>query len=541
MNVAFDAPLVLWAAPAVGLVVAGLAWWVRTARVQAAARWSDELERRAAALGGLSPIVLGVAALLVTIALAGPRWGSRVVVTESKGLNLVLAVDVSRSMLAEDASPSRLARARQAASRLAHDLAGDRIGLVAFAGQSFILSPLTVDGGALQLLIEALDPGITSAGGTELAAALRMGRELLFVGDRVADRVLVVVTDGEAHDSLPPIVAEAVRLRREGVRVVFVAQGGVEPARIPVRDDAGGLIGYQRDPEDQIVVTRRRDDILAAAADAAQGMVVAADVADQAGAVRELVATFKRLPQATSTAAQDISRAWLLLLAALGLVLGQTLTRRSMALATLALLLASPAPLAAQGPRRPAEEAWRRGDFAAAAQHYLAEARAGDGGDTTWFNLGTAALAVGDTALARAALERAAGALDPDVRFRARYNLGLLSLRLAHLDAARAAPHLAEARRHYREALLLRPGHEGAKWNLELAIRDAPPPGGGGAAQGGGGGRGAPEREPPPTGELSAAQAEQLLASVAEEERHTRLEQLRRNRLARETRGRRDW
>jgi Ca-activated chloride channel family protein len=209
--------------------------------------------------------------------------------TEAKGLSLVVAVDVSRSMLAEDGEPSRLERAKREARRLIHDLDGDRIGLIAFAGQSFIMSPLTVDGSALHLLVDALDPDVASAGGSDLALALGQGRELLLAKDEVADRVLVVFSDGEAHDSIAAIVAAAERLRRDRIHLILVAEGGRDPVQIPIRNLDGELVGYQRDGADNLVETMRRDDILSAVADAAQGMLVASDVGDQAGTVRDLV------------------------------------------------------------------------------------------------------------------------------------------------------------------------------------------------------------------------------------------------------------
>ena len=537
----FDAPLVLWAAPLVGAVIAGLAMWARRARVTHARRWSSSLGQHAAATGRLGAIGLGVAATVAMVALAGPRWGSRVVTAETKGLNVVIAVDISRSMLATDQLPSRLDRAKRQAARLVQDLPGDRVGLLAFAGQSFILSPLTIDASALNMLIDALDPDLTSAGGTELGRALSQGRQLLFAGDPVADRVLVLFSDGEAHDSVPDVREAAARLRRDGIRLILVAAGGLEPARIPVRDVDGTVIGYQRDPSGETVYTTRRDDLLAAVADEAHGVIVGAELSDQAGAVLDLVAGYKRSPQATSTAAQDIARAWIPLLAAVLVLLGHTLTRRSMALASLALLVGTAAPLAAQGPRNRADEAWRAEELREAAEHYLAQVRMGEGGDTSWFNLGTAALAIRDTSTARHALERAAESLDPDVRFRARYNLGLLSLRLAAEDSSRAVQHLEAARTQYREALLLRPGDHAAKWNLELATRQRPPDqssSGSGAGQGGSG----REQEPqPPQSRLDRSQAEQILNSMSEEERRTLLARNQRRRQSRETRGRKDW
>ncbi len=534
-----DAPLVLWVAPVIGVLVAGLGLWARLARVRRARRWSEELAGQAARMGRLGPILLGLAALAATVGLAGPRWGTRVVTTETKGLNLVIAVDVSRSMMAEDVVPSRLERAKRQARRLVRDLEGDRIGLIAFAGQSFTLSPLTVDGSALLLMIDALDPTTVSAGGTELASVLTQGHDLLFAGTEVADRVLVLFTDGEAHDSLPSIIAAATRMHRAGVRVVLVGEGRPDGARIPVRDPDGALIGFQRDPADQLVETMRRDDILIAVQDAAHGALVPAELQDQAGAVRDLIAGYKRALQATTSAAQDISRAWIPLLIAVILLLAHTVTRRSMALAGLLLFVAGH-DLHAQEPRNLADEAWEAGELRRSAELFLRQALAGDGGDTTWFNAGTAALAMGDTALARRALERVAASLEPDLRYRALYNLGVMYLGFAEQDSANVPVYLEVARQAYREALLLNPSDRAAKWNLELAIRRMPPPSGEGSPPPPRGGEGI-EGEPPPPPGLSLAQAEQILNSMAEEERRSRRDILQRWQPARQTRGRWEW
>jgi Ca-activated chloride channel family protein len=538
--IALDFPLLLYMAPAAGFLIAVLAYLARQARIRRATQWSAELGNKAQNYGRWGPILLGIAALAAMVSLAGPRFGSRVVETEAKGLSLVVAVDVSRSMLAEDGDPSRLERAKREARRLIHDLDGDRIGLIAFAGQSFIMSPLTVDGSALHLLVDALDPDVASAGGSELALALGQGRELLLAKDEVADRVLVVFSDGEAHDSISAIVAAAERLRRDRIHLILVAEGGRDPVQIPIRNLDGELVGYQRDGADNLVETMRRDDILSAVADAAQGMLVASDVGDQAGTVRDLVSVLKRSPEATTTAAQDISRAWIPLLAATMLLLLHALTRRTAALASLLMCVGATGLLEAQAPRNRADAAWTRGDFEEAARVYFEQAQSGAGGDTAWFNLGTAALAVADTSVARAALEAAVRSVDPEIRFRARYNLGLLELRLAVRDARNETEHLEEARRHYREALLLKPDDADAKWNLELAIQMLPPEGSSGAEQPDPD-EGGEEPQPPAPQGLSAAQAEQILNSIAEEERRTREQMNRRRSSPREARGRKDW
>ncbi len=538
---AFDSPLFLISAPAVALFVSALAFWARRTRVNRAYHWSTSLGAEAARHGRWGILLLGLAALAAAVGLAGPRWGTRVVETDTKGLDLVIGIDISRSMLAEDAAPSRLNRAKREARRLVHDLRGDRIGLVAFAGQSYVMSPLTVDGSALHLLIDALDPDVASSGGSSLGLALGKGRELLLAGDKVADRVLVLFSDGEAHDSLSGILDHAAKLRRDRIHLILVAEGGTEGVRIPVRDLDGTLIGHKLNRGGEYVETRRRDDILTAVADAAQGVVVSAEVGDQAGRVRELVSAFKRMPLATTTAAQDISRAWIPVLVAVLLLVVHTVTRRTTALAVFVLAVLGVEGANAQGPQNAAEEAWVEGRFQRAAELFRLQALAGHGGDTAWFNGGTAALAGGDTALARSALRIAARSIDPDIRFASLFNLGILELRLAASDSANLVPHVEAARRHYREALLLEPKDSAAKWNLELANRlmpepeDVPPDS---QQRTGSGQEDSPEAQPQG---LTIGQAQQILNSIAEEERSTLMRRNRNRSQMREAKGRRDW
>jgi len=271
--ITFDAPVVITLAP----VVAGAVWaasaWARRVRVRRAAAWSESTARIARAAGKLGAPALGLAAGLAAVALSGPRWGEERIVTETRGLNLVIAIDISRSMLAEDAKPSRLGRALREARRLVQDLDGDRLGLAAFAGTSYILSPLSVDGSALTLYLDALDPDVASEGGTSLAPALAQGIDLLHASPEIADRVLVVFTDGEAHDSLEQSLQEARRLAALGIHLILVAEGGRQPTKIPVRDDRGTLVSWQQDGSGNPVLTSRREDVLGAVADA--GEVVA--------------------------------------------------------------------------------------------------------------------------------------------------------------------------------------------------------------------------------------------------------------------------
>ena len=553
--ITFDAPIVVALSPVVGGAVWILAAWARRSRLRRAAAWSEATARVARSAGRFGAPALGLAAALAAVALSGPRWGEERIVTETRGLNVVLAIDISRSMLAEDAKPSRLGRALREARRLVQDLDGDRLGLSAFAGTSYILSPLSVDGSALTLYLDALDPDVASEGGTSLVPALQQGIDLLHASPEIADRVLVMFTDGEAHDSIEQAVEEARRLNGLGIHLILVAEGGREPSRIPVRDDRGQLVSWQQDQTGNPVQTSRRDDVLGAIADAAQGTIVAAELPDQAGAVRDLVASYKRATATESRTQRGRPRAWIPLFFAAVVLTMQTFTRRTAALIGLLFCIAPAAQ--AQRPRSPAERAWDKGDVRSAAAAYLAELKSHQDDDTAWYNTGTAALAAGDPALARATLARAAASLDPELRFRALYNLGLLALQEARADTTGRETHLADAERAYREALLLKPHHIRAKWNLELVNRlrhgggqsntppppPPPPPGSGGGGGGGGGGAGQqdqPQGQGGNSGGLSESQADQVLQSIGQEELKTRRDRTGRTRRAAPA-GVKDW
>jgi Ca-activated chloride channel family protein len=488
-------------------------------------------------------MLLGLVLLFGLVALAGPRGGRARVSTETHALSLVLAVDISRSMLAEDASPNRLEHALREARRLVQDSPGDRLGLIAFAGSSYILTPLTVDGGAVRMYLDALDPDLASEGGTNLGAVLTQGGQLLLASGEVGDRVLVVFTDGELHDSLALARQAAEKLKAEQVRVVFVAEGGTKPVRIPIRDTTGTLIEYKLDENGAPVETRREDAVLEQLAEASDGTIVPADAPDQAGAVRDLLANFKRSPTTETRASDLIPRAWIPLLVAAVLLLLQTLTRRGASLLVLALVFGAPLALRAQRPSEGAR-AMAEGRPGDAASRFLEAASGTIARDTAFYNAGTAALRAGRLDVARRALGEASRSLDPALRYRALYNLGLVDLMDARADSANRGKLLGSAIDNLQQALLLEPGSARAKWNLELAQRMKPPEpppqsGGNGAAGGGGGG----QKPPPPASTASAgmsqSQAEQILESMAREERQTREDQQRR--MQSSASGVKDW
>jgi Ca-activated chloride channel family protein len=542
----FDAPLLLLLAPVLGLAFAAGAWLARHRRIQLARRWSASLGRLAGTRGGWAPALIGLSALLATVGLAGPRAGRIEVRTETRALSLVLGMDISRSMLAEDVAPSRLQRAGREARRLIQDLEGDRLGLIAFAGRSYILAPLTVDGGAVRMYLDALEPDLASEGGTSLGAVLAQGAELLAAASDAADRVLVLFTDGESHDTLPETVARAEALKEAGIHLIVVAQGKAFPTRIPIRDSSGTLLEYKLDQDGNVVRTQRRDDILRAVVESAEGTLVPSELPDQAGSVRELVATMKRSPTSETRTADLVPRAWIPALAAALLLIGYTLVRPGPALVSLAGLLLWE-PVYAQRPAA-GSRAMAAGDPVRAAAEFLEQAASGSARDTAFYNAGTAALEANRLEAARGALEQAAKSLDPNLRYRALYNLGLVDLLAAESDSARRQELLRDAAERLREALRLQPSSARAKWNLELALRQQPPPssggGGGGPSPPAGGGA---QPQPPLPAEsesqaqgLTQSQAEQILSSMERRERETRANQQQRLRGS-SGGGEKDW
>ncbi|MBK7924398.1 MAG: VWA domain-containing protein [Gemmatimonadetes bacterium] len=541
----FDSPLLLLLAPGIAAAIGLVALLARRRRIARAAAWSAELGRQSRASGAMAPLLLALAGLAAGVGIAGPRGGHATVKAETQALSVVFVMDISRSMLAEDQAPSRLARAAREARRLVQDLDQDRVGLVAFAGQSYILSPLTLDGGAITLFLDALSPDLVSQGGTAMGRALRQGADLLNASREAGDRVLVVFTDGEAHDSLPDVLAAARALREQQIRLVLVAEGGTKPVPIPVRDSAGTLIEYKTDAQGAAVETFRRDPVLQQVADAAAGALVPAELPDQAGAVRELLSAFQRAPTTSSSTQDLLPLVWIpALLAALFLAV-QTVSRRTAALVGLAALLCA-GGLAAQRPA-PGVRDYEAGRAAAAARQLQARLSPA-ASDTAYYNAGTALLGAGELPAAEQALAQAARSLDPELRYRALYNQGVVLLRRAAADSARRDSLLGEAADRLRQALTLEPASPRAKWNLELAQRQrTPPPSGGGNAP----------KPPPPRGQqpqnqqqgptrppagmptLSPEQAQQILNSVTREERDTRARRLGRARPTPPTE--RDW
>jgi Ca-activated chloride channel family protein len=292
----FGAPAWLLALPIVVAALAGLWWWAgRRARAALQRVFNTPLLGRL--LRSVNParrrakrilLALGVAAL--GFALARPQWGRNEIELERSGVDLVIALDVSRSMLAADAGgTNRLAAATAAIRRLLDELGGDRVALVVFAGEAFTAAPLTRDHTAVDRALDAAGPESVSEQGSDLGEAIRRARECF---DRAAQgpRTLLVVSDGEQlqGDALEAARAAA----REGIRVHTAGVGSNVGARVPRR--AGELRDFLRGAAGREVVSRRDEQQLQRIATAGNGTYTRLEGADS----NALAAWFRRVAAA---------------------------------------------------------------------------------------------------------------------------------------------------------------------------------------------------------------------------------------------------
>jgi Ca-activated chloride channel homolog len=181
--------------------------------------------------------MLILAGLFLVFALTQPRWGKRIVQVKQKGVDIFVALDVSNSMKAADIYPSRLEKSKLEIKNLVRKMGGDRVGLIAFAGSAFVVSPLTIDYSVFEFLLDDLDAGSISQGGTDIEAVINMAVGS-FPPSEKTEKVLVIFTDGEKQWGDP--VGAAAKAKAAGVRIYTVGIGSAEGATIEVADRATG-------------------------------------------------------------------------------------------------------------------------------------------------------------------------------------------------------------------------------------------------------------------------------------------------------------
>lgn len=250
------APHLLWLLCLVPVLIGAL-YWALQRRQQALWRFAEaqlwtalapDLDKR---LQWWRAGLLVLAATLLLIGLAGPQWGFAWETLQQSGVDIVVAIDTSRSMLAQDIKPNRLERAKLAIQDLLKQLRGDRVSLVPFAGSAFVQCPLTLDYGAFAESLHAVEVGIIPRGGTSLSAAITSGISA-FDGRHGKNAVLLIITDGEDHEGQVQQAAQAAA--DKGIRIYTIGIGTTEGDLIPLAE--AGQSTFLKNRHDEVVKSR---------------------------------------------------------------------------------------------------------------------------------------------------------------------------------------------------------------------------------------------------------------------------------------------
>jgi Ca-activated chloride channel family protein len=242
---------------------------------------------------------------LIILALARPQWGRKDEAVVSRGVDIVLALDLSASMLAEDVVPNRLEQARAEAISLLTGLTGDRVAVTSFGGRAAVHCPLTLDYGAARLFLEAADAAFAPAAGTDMGRAIESARALLGApgAGESGFKVIVLLTDGEDHEG--GALDAARKARQEGIVVHAVGVGTTRGGPIPLREEEGKLIGYKKDREGKVVTTRLDAALLEKLASSTDGTWVrAGHLADAGGVIARRIAELPKRDLASRLAAR---------------------------------------------------------------------------------------------------------------------------------------------------------------------------------------------------------------------------------------------
>jgi Ca-activated chloride channel family protein len=209
--------------------------------------------------------------LAAIIMLARPQFGSKIEEVKKQGVEVIIALDVSNSMLAEDIQPNRLVRAKQAISRLVDNLDNDKIGLIVFAGDAYTQIPVTTDYVSAKMFLSTINPDMVPKQGTAIGAAINLGIKSFSPGEGKS-KAMIIITDGENHEDDPLAAAE--EASKAGVVIHTIGIGSEEGVPIPV--NAGGKKDYLKDADGNTVITKLDEDILKKIAISTSGSYVRA-------------------------------------------------------------------------------------------------------------------------------------------------------------------------------------------------------------------------------------------------------------------------
>ncbi|EDM44366.1 hypothetical protein SCB49_05035 [unidentified eubacterium SCB49] len=220
--------------------------------------------------GLLKILVLCLAIACLAIALVNPKIGTKLETVKREGVDVVFALDVSKSMLAEDIAPNRLEKSKQLITQIVNELGGDRVGIIGYAGSAFPQVPITTDFASTKLFLNSMDTDMVSSQGTAISEAVQMSTTY-FDDEEQKNRVLFVISDGEDHEGNFESAIE--NATENGIKVYAIGVGTEKGGPIPIKRN-GVLQSYKRDQDNQQVITRLGEPTLQAIADEGNGKYI---------------------------------------------------------------------------------------------------------------------------------------------------------------------------------------------------------------------------------------------------------------------------
>lgn len=201
-------------------------------------------------------ILLVTAVGFLVLTLAMPQIGTRLTMTKRYGVDILIAIDTSLSMTAQDIKPNRLEKAKLEVASFIDKLKGDRVGILTFAGDSFVQCPLTLDYNAAKMFLSIIEPGMMPRPGTAIGDAIKTATRSFIKKER-KHKILILLTDGEDHDTDP--IGSAKEAKKEGIIIYTIGIGTKKGEPIPLLDEKGNVTGYKKDKNSEVVMSKLDD------------------------------------------------------------------------------------------------------------------------------------------------------------------------------------------------------------------------------------------------------------------------------------------
>ena len=218
----------------------------------------------------LKLIVLCLAFACLVIALVNPKIGTKLETIKRQGVDIVFAVDVSKSMLAEDIAPNRLEKSKQLVTQIINNLASDRVGIIAYAGKAFPQLPITTDYASAKMFLQGMNTEMLSSQGTAIDEAIQLAKTY-YDDEEQTNRVLIIISDGEDHNNIAANVAE--EAKEEGIKIFTIGVGKTKGGPIPIKRN-GIVLNYKKDKNGETVITRLNEETLISIAEEADGQYI---------------------------------------------------------------------------------------------------------------------------------------------------------------------------------------------------------------------------------------------------------------------------